>query len=119
MPGYGYAKLPRPEREALGRMADAYLAARDNLRVLVLILDIRRDVGDDERRLVDRVVELERRVLLAVTKADKLSKRERKPRVEELERALGAPPGAGFCVSSHTREGIDELWQALLDHAAD
>src|SRR5450432_4837857 len=51
LPGYGYAKVSKTEKKSWGPMMEGYLASRATLRAIVLIVDIRRGVEDDDREL--------------------------------------------------------------------
>lgn len=74
LPGYGYAKVPRPVKQHWYNVIDAYLAKRKSLRGLILIADIRRGMTDLDVQLLEwsRVYSLPVHVLL--NKADKLSR---------------------------------------------
>jgi GTP-binding protein len=110
LPGYGYAKVSKAEREKWLPFVEQYLGHRPSLRAVVLLVDPRRDAGLDETEIVKYVAARGVLVIGVMTKADKLSKHERKPALEKLKRALGVPVVA---VSATDGEGIDELWRRL------
>ena len=116
LPGYGYAKVPRAERQGWQRLVESYLEGRATLCVAVLLQDLRRDVSDDETLLVDWLTERRIPVLVALTKCDKLKPMRRKARVEELRRQLQLPAGRVVATSAEKGSGIDELWRALAAH---
>lgn len=113
LPGYGYAKVSASERRSWGPMVECYLAARHELRGVMLVLDIRRDPGPDEIGLLARFTArgLAQRVLL--TKCDKLSRNGQANRRKLVARALGLDPAALILFSAWTRQGIDETWAAI------
>lgn len=125
LPGYGYAKVSKSEREKWLPFVDAYLGGRAPLRALVMLVDARRrdewDAPDallDESEIVKYVAARGVFVIVVMTKADKLAKHERKPALDQLRRALGLGP---LAVSATEGDGIDELWRRLvvaLDRAA-
>jgi GTP-binding protein len=110
LPGYGYAKVSKAEREKWLPFVAQYLGERPSLRVVVLLVDPRRDVGLDETEIVKYVQARGVLVQAVMTKADKLSKHERKPLLEKCKRALGVPT---IAVSATDGDGVDELWRRL------
>jgi GTP-binding protein len=117
LPGYGYAKLSRSESRSFQAMVEGYLTRRPSLVALVILVDIRRGVEDEERQLLSYMdmpgVERARKpqVIFVATKLDKLSRSEHKPALGRLEKAAGMKGILG--VSAETGAGRDELWQKL------
>ncbi len=76
MPGYGYAQAPQSVKKTWDQLAGRYLQVRGNLAGLVLIVDIRRGLGDLDKELLswlpDHVP-----VLLLLSKADKFGQQDR------------------------------------------
>ncbi len=112
LPGYGYAKVAKAEREKWLPFVDEYLSKRGSLRVLVLLVDPRREIGLDETEIVKYVRARGVLVLPVVTKVDKLSKHARKPALDQVKRALGLPV---LGVSATDGGGVDELWRRVAD----
>ncbi|HEX6836004.1 MAG TPA: ribosome biogenesis GTP-binding protein YihA/YsxC [Polyangia bacterium] len=110
LPGYGYAKVSKSEREKWLPFVDQYLSERAALKVLVLLVDPRRDAGLDETEIAKYVAGRGVLVLTVMTKADKLAKHERKPALDKLKRALGLPV---IAVSATDGDGVDELWRRI------
>jgi GTP-binding protein len=110
LPGYGYAKVSKAEREKWLPFVAQYLGERPSLRVAVLLVDPRREIGLDETEIVKYVQARGVFVQAVMTKADKLPKHERKPALEKLKRALGVP---ALAVSATDGDGVDELWRRL------
>jgi GTP-binding protein len=111
LPGYGYAKVSKAEREQWLPFVDQYLNGRSNLRAVVMLVDPRREPGIDETEIVRYVSERHVAVIPVMTKADKLSKHERKPALAAVAKALGRPV---LAVSATGGEGVDELWRRLV-----
>jgi GTP-binding protein len=112
LPGYGYAKVSKAEREKWLPFVDQYLSERASLKVLVLLVDPRRDAGLDETEIVKYVQARGVFVVCVMTKADKLAKHERKPAADKLKRALGLMP---LAVSATDGDGVDELWRRIAN----
>jgi GTP-binding protein len=117
LPGFGYAKVAKSEREAWRPFVQRYLGARATLKAGVILVDARREETRDEPLffseseiagwLAGRGVA----VIPVVTKADQLRKHERKPAADRVRRILGAP---ALIVSATQGEGVAELWRRLL-----
>ena len=118
LPGFGYAQISRSEHGKWRPMMEQYLTERQPLRAVVLLCDGRRaaaaDAADqlfDEVEIARFLRDYNRIVIPVLTKADKLSKHERKPTALGLQRLFGQKVTV---VSGQTGEGIDELWLRLL-----
>ena len=74
LPGYGYAKVPRSVTDKWDRMVGDYLSGRENLALVVVLVDLRRDPTELDRRMVQWLADAGRVGLLVLTKADKISK---------------------------------------------
>lgn len=120
LPGYGFARVPQAVRAQWDRLVGGYLAARETLAALVVIMDARRPFTEHDARMLDWAQPLDRPVLVLLSKADKLSKRERSASLAQARDALAARglQGEVRLFSSVTREGIDEV-RALIAGWAD
>jgi GTP-binding protein len=114
LPGYGWARRSKVERTQWQTMIEGYLRGRAGLRAVVLLVDVRRGLEDEERQLIDflreaRLVSDPRplEIILVATKLDKLSASARKPAIEALRKKAGVY-AIGF--SAVTGDGREELW---------
>jgi len=112
LPGYGWAKRSKTERAQWQGMIEGYLKGRAGLRAVVVLVDVRRGVEDEERQLMEflrqpRHVSGKLEVILVATKVDKLGAARRKPALEKVRKGAGARV-TGF--SGVTGEGREELW---------
>ena len=89
LPGYGYAKVPPSVRRTWGPMIETYLKERATLKAVVLILDVRRIPGIEEQNFIDWLERYQRKTILVLTKADKLSKTAQKKNRQAVAAALG------------------------------
>lgn len=74
LPGYGYAKVPSAMKTKWQRLISAYLANRQSLRGLILVMDIRHPVKPLDITLLNYCAELNLPVHILLNKTDKLSK---------------------------------------------
>jgi GTP-binding protein len=115
LPGYGYAKVSKAERRAWGPMIEAFLQKRPGLRCVIVIVDLRRGVQDEDRQLLEFLAEIGRDALIVATKTDKLSHSQVWPALQQVKRQAGGAIVLGF--SAETNAGRDELWRAILERA--
>jgi GTP-binding protein len=114
LPGYGYAKVSKAERRAWGPMIERFLLARAGLRCVVVIIDVRRGLQQEDRQLLEFLAHHGRTALLVATKSDKLAHNRLEPALQALRKQAGCRV---LAFSSVTRDGRDLLWRALLQHA--
>jgi GTP-binding protein len=114
LPGYGYAKVPVEIQKRWRPMVESYLTTRVNLRGMVWLLDIRREVSKEDLQLWDWLQAKQVEVIIVVTKADKLSKNKRNKQVASIAKSLGRKAQELIQFSATSGEGTDEIWQALL-----
>ena len=76
LPGYGYAKVPLKVKASWKEMVETYLNTRPNLKAVVVILDIRRDLSQGDRDLLDWLTQHGVGIILVLTKADKMSRQQ-------------------------------------------
>lgn len=113
LPGYGFAKLSKATKSSVEDVAERYLSSRRTLAVVVLLVDLRREVSVQDRAALDAMYDLDRTILVVGTKCDKLAKGELEARVGEIEEALGVGEGQLLVVSSFSGFGIRKLWKVL------
>lgn len=113
LPGYGFAQVTRDMKESWRPLIETYLSDRETLAGVLLLIDIRRGVSDEELDFVPWLVQREVPVVVALTKADKLPKNKRTLEVEKIKRELGLKK-APIATSTLDHVGIDMLYRAVL-----
>ncbi len=115
LPGYGYAKTPSSVRRAWRPMIEGYFRARKNLCGVLVILDVRRDVGDTERALYEWLKTLEIPVVTVLTKCDKLSANKLFKHVADIKKQLPVDEPLPFSALKGTgREELLKRIEALV-----
>lgn len=115
LPGYGYARCGRDEREKWAALTEHYLRNTPGLRGLILLLDARLPPQKPDAELLAFAVSLGLPVLPVLTKTDKCSKRELAASTRAWRALLDGEP---IGTSSRTRDGIASLWTAILEYTA-
>jgi GTP-binding protein len=122
LPGYGYAKVARTERDSWQPLIEGYTRGRATLALFVVLVDARRGVEDEERQLYEWLGTENVPAQIVFTKVDKLSASERGVLRARARQLFGGRPGARraapLLVSADTGEGIPELWAAILSAAS-
>ena len=112
LPGYGYARASKTERAAFAGLL-RHVLTRPRLAGIVWLLDIRHDPSAGDRDMQDLLAGVGTRVLAAVTKSDKLSRTRRVEHARALQQALGLDDDQLVVTSAQTKEGLDELREAV------
>jgi GTP-binding protein len=118
LPGYGYAKAPRAEREGWEHLVTSYLLDRAPLALCVFIVDSRHDPTENDVTLKTWLDHYGLPYVVAATKADKLGRGEALRRRAFLEKSLGRSARAVLTVSARTGDGIDELQKTIRTAAS-
>lgn len=119
LPGYGYAKVSKVEREQVwARLINTYLESRRPLVKAVQLLDIRRDGPTKlDRQMIRWLEEVGVPHVFVLTKCDKLKRGRRLRAVQEFSDVLGTEEGSDpIPYSAVTGEGKRELW-AVIDRS--
>ncbi len=118
LPGYGFAKVPTKIKKSWGLMVEEYLRIRETLKAVVVILDIRRDPSSGDEDLINWLNHYHIEPILVLTKADKISRQQTKRRADLI---TGSLKDVSFTTpvifSSHTRQGVKELWEIINETA--
>jgi len=111
LPGYGYARVAKQERQQWQRLIEDYLITARNLRGVVMIVDIRRGPEAEEAALCDFLTHHDRPFVLVATKCDKLKRGQIEQQRKAIATRLGSIPPVLF--SAESGMGREELWQEL------
>ncbi len=116
VPGYGYAKVSKTERAKWGKMIEEYLVTRDNLRVVVSLVDLRHDPSEDDIQMYEFLKYYEIPVIVVATKADKVPRGRWNKQESAIKKKLKFKNTDQFILfSSVDRMGLDESWNTILE----
>ncbi|MBT2582446.1 ribosome biogenesis GTP-binding protein YihA/YsxC [Planococcus sp. ISL-109] len=111
VPGYGYAKVSKTEREAWGKMIETYITSREQLRAVVQIVDLRHPPSVDDRTMYDFMKYYNIPCIIIATKADKIPKGKWDKHKKIVRETLDMEKGDPLIVfSSETGLGKDAAW---------
>lgn len=113
LPGYGYAKVSKAEKEKWGEMMEGYFSKSDCLSMMLQLVDIRNDPTQDDIAMVKYLRALGIPFVTVATKADKLSRAQRQRSIIHIARILAVQPWEIIPYSSQSREGRGEVLAAI------
>ncbi|WP_244835273.1 ribosome biogenesis GTP-binding protein YihA/YsxC [Clostridium sp. BJN0001] len=121
LPGYGYAKVSKSEKEKWGKIIETYLTGREELKRVVLLVDSRHKPTSDDILMHEWIKHFGYDEIIIATKSDKLKNSEFKKNEKVIKDTLGlSESGKLYFFSSSNKKGIDELINNLfLDYAKD
>lgn len=118
LPGYGYAKVAKSEKERWAGLIEGYLNSERDIRLIFLLIDMRHAPSADDLHMIDYLVEAELPFVVILTKADKLKKMARQARMETFAQEI--PYFSELTVipfSSQTFEGVEQVRQIITELA--
>jgi len=113
LPGYGYAKLSQAERQRLRRLVDRTIRERNGLAGVVWLLDIRHPPSKEDQAMAEVLAASGRGTIVALTKADKLSRAQQLTTHRQRAADLGVDPDALLVTSSAKGIGVVDLALAI------
>ncbi len=114
LPGYGYAKLSKQEYEKWGKMIEGYLKHRAQLKLLLLLVDIRHSPGQHDLQMLEWVRYHNRPFAVVATKSDKIGRTKLASYVNTIRNAMDLSADDFLLpFSSESKEGRDALWEKI------
>jgi len=120
LPGYGYAKAGKADRQTWAELVEGYFGRGEGGRQeaarasVVLLVDGKVGATDLDVQAVEYLLHLGTDVVVVATKIDKVGRGRRPKQLAEVRSKLGLPEGAGpIPVSAQTGEGVKELWREV------
>ncbi|PTF16986.1 YihA family ribosome biogenesis GTP-binding protein, partial [Staphylococcus devriesei] len=92
VPGYGYAKVSKSQREKFGKMIEEYLTKRENLKLVIQLVDLRHNPTEDDVLMYDYLKHFEIPTLVICTKEDKIAKGKVQKHLKNIKEKLDLDP---------------------------
>ena len=115
LPGYGFAKVSWEDREKWRKIIEGYFTAGRNIRLVIMIVDIRHAPTKDDKMMVDYLFDTDYDFMIVASKADKVSKQKAKENCEMIARELDIDAEI-LPFSSQTGEGADRIRKILCEN---
>ncbi|MBE6086607.1 MAG: YihA family ribosome biogenesis GTP-binding protein [Clostridium beijerinckii] len=121
LPGYGYAKVSKAEKDSWGKTVEMYLTGREQLKRVVLLVDSRHKPTGDDIIMHEWIKHFGYDVIVVATKSDKLTRNELKKNEKVIKETLKLNSDDKlYFFSSLNKDGKDELIDNLfLEFAID
>ncbi|RSK24668.1 ribosome biogenesis GTP-binding protein YihA/YsxC [Bhargavaea beijingensis] len=114
VPGYGYAKVSKSEREAWGRMIERYITGREQLKSVIQLIDLRHPPTEDDILMYDFLKHYNLPTIIVATKADKIPRSKLQKHRKIIKEALDLEESDPLILfSSETGQGKEEAWAVI------
>jgi GTP-binding protein len=113
LPGYGYARVSKEKRAEWRPLIEGFMRSSEQLRGIVLLLDVRHDPTKDDRLMLDFLSEVGVPTIVVLTKIDKLTAKQRAEQIFSISRDLALDSEQVIAFSAVTGEGRNELAEAV------
>lgn len=114
LPGYGYAKAAKTSREEWGKMIEYYLKKRQELKMVVLLVDIRHEPSENDQLMANWIRGNGFEPIVIATKADKIKRSQLQKHLSMIRKGLSLKNENHILpFSSMTKQGKDEIWSVI------
>ncbi|KPI46893.1 YihA family ribosome biogenesis GTP-binding protein [Clostridioides difficile] len=116
LPGYGYAKIAKSEKEKWGGIMERYLESRQELCSIFLLVDIRHEPTADDKLMYEWIKHFGYNCVIIATKADKISRGQYQKHISIIRKKLQMESSEKVIpVSSLKKTGVEELWEEIVN----
>ena len=115
LPGYGYAKVSHAEKQRWADLIGGYFEQERSFNLVISLVDIRHEAQKLDLQMVDFLAEAELPFVVALTKADKITRNKQNQAAAALRSSFGLAQEQIIVTSSETGLGIDELRRRIED----
>ncbi len=119
LPGYGYAKVSKSQKEQWGPMIHTYLNQREHLKIVLLLFDIRRLPNEDDQQMMEWIIAKEMAAILVLTKIDKISKNDVNPNTKKILQMFNYENLHYVLTSAAKKVGKEQLLKLINEALSD
>ncbi|MCI2947733.1 ribosome biogenesis GTP-binding protein YihA/YsxC [Staphylococcus caledonicus] len=117
VPGYGYAKVSKSQREKFGKMIEEYLTKRENLKLVIQLVDLRHNPTEDDVLMYDYLKHFEIPTLVICTKEDKIAKGKVQKHLKNIKEKLDLDPDDEIIsYSSIQNTKQQQIWDLIASY---
>ena len=113
LPGYGYSKMSKQEKVISGKYIEEYLAERENISLIVFLLDIRHNPTADDMLMYDYILRSNLPFIVITNKADKIAITKVNDEVNRIKEILGISYSTILPFSAERKIYQDEVWKEI------
>ncbi|MDR1773616.1 MAG: ribosome biogenesis GTP-binding protein YihA/YsxC [Clostridioides sp.] len=116
LPGYGYAKIAKSEKDKWGQIMEQYLKNRKELCAIFLLVDIRHEPTAQDKMMYDWIKYFGYDCVVVATKSDKISRGQFQKHLSIIRKKLELQKDEKIIpVSSLKKTGVEELWNEVVN----
>ena len=116
LPGYGYAKVAKTEKEKWAGIINRYLENRENLLETILLVDIRHEPTDLDKQMYDYILNSGFSGIVIATKKDKIKKSQLDKHISVIAKKLGVEHRENIIpFSSSEKDEVKDMWFIFED----
>lgn len=113
LPGYGYSKMSKQEKIISGNYIEEYLQKRENIALVVHLLDIRHEPTQDDLLMYDYILRSNLPFMVVTNKADKIAVTKVETEVEKIKQFLGISYSTILPFSAERKIYTEKVWQEI------
>ena len=113
LPGYGYSKMSKAEQVKCGKFIEDYLEKRDNISVVVMVVDIRHKPTADDQMMYDYILKTNLPFMVITNKADKIAITKVDNEVKRIKEFFGISYTTILPFSSERKIYQDRVWEEI------
>ena len=115
LPGYGYAKVSKSEKEKWGKMIERYLNTSMMLKKVYLLVDIRHEPNANDKQMYEWIVASGYEPVIIATKLDKINRSQKDKHLKMLREGLRLKKGTLIIpFSAQTKQGREEIYEDII-----
>ena len=115
LPGYGYAKVSKSEKDKWGVIMERYLQDRQELCAIFLLVDIRHEPTNDDVMMYEWIKHFGYNCVVIATKADKISRGQYQKHISIIRKKLQLEKGEKVIpLSSSKKTGVEDVWNEII-----
>lgn len=113
LPGYGYSQMSKTEQKKVADSIEVYLRNRQNINLIILLVDIRHKPTADDRTMINYIRDSGKRYIVIASKSDKIAKTKVQTYVDDIAKELEIPDDLIFPFSSETKFNLETIWDVI------
>ena len=113
LPGYGYSKMSKQEKVISGKYIEEYLAERENISLIVFLLDIRHNPTADDMLMYDYILRSNLPFIVITNKADKIAITKVNDEVNRIKEILGISYSTILPFSAERKIYQNAVWKEI------
>ncbi|MDM7863250.1 ribosome biogenesis GTP-binding protein YihA/YsxC [Staphylococcus borealis] len=117
VPGYGYAKVSKSQREKFGKMIEEYLTKRESLKLVIQLVDLRHNPTEDDVLMYNYLKHFDIPTLVICTKEDKIAKGKVQKYIKNIKEKLDLDPDDTIIsYSSIQNTKQQQIWDLIANY---